>query len=129
MKTITILLIIACVTMGLAVAQSQSDRAEQKLSGEIMDDLCAKDKSHSGMMAQMKSMGNDPAVCSKKCAELGAKYVLYDRSSDTVYAIANPEKAEPFAGRTVHISGVLEKKKIKIATIESAAAQTPPKGK
>jgi hypothetical protein len=85
-----------------------------------MDDLCAKDKTHAKMMDQMKSMGNDPAVCSKKCVELGAKYVLYDRQKDTVYGLADQDKAEAFAGHKVHISGTLDKKRIKIAKIELA---------
>ena len=128
MKTKTSLWVFAFVTLAFAITIAQSDReAGQSFSGEIMDDLCAKDKTHSVMMAQMKSMGNDPAVCSRKCVELGAKYVLYDRSSDTVYPIANQDKAEPFAGRMVHVSGVLEKKKIKIATIEATGQEMPKK--
>jgi hypothetical protein len=92
----------------------------QTFSGEIMDDLCAKNKSHDKMMEQMKSMTSDPAVCTKKCIELGAHYVLYDRQKDAIYKLDDPQKAEPFAGKTVHISGTLEKNKIKIASIEAA---------
>jgi hypothetical protein len=98
----------------------QSDQGGlQTFSGEVMDSLCAKDKSHAKMMEEMKSMRNDPAVCSKKCVELGAKYVLYDRQKDMVYALADQDKAEEFAGHKVRISGTIEKKKIKIANIES----------
>jgi len=104
---------------GSCFAQSAKAGA-QSFSGEIIDDLCAKDKSHENMMAEMKSMGKDAATCSRKCIELGAKYVLYDRQSDTIYAIENQDKAEAFAGQKVHISGTLEKKKIKIASIEAA---------
>jgi len=109
-------LLLACC-LGLAQAgQAQS----QTFSGEIMDDLCAKDKSHEGMMDQMKSMGKDPVVCTKKCVELGAHYVLYDHKKDVVYKIDNPEKAEPFAGKQVRISGTVKKDKIKIDTIEAS---------
>ena len=103
-----------------ASGAAQADSNLQTFSGEIMDDLCAKDKTHSKMMEEMKSMGNDPAVCSRKCVELGAKYVLYDRQKDTVYSIEDQDKAEAFAGRKVRISGTFDKKKIKIAKIEPA---------
>lgn len=102
-----------------AVSQSNHSGA-QSFTGEIMDDLCAKEKTHSKMMEEMKSMGNDPAVCTRKCIQLGGHYVLYDREKDTVYALADQDRAEPFAGRTVRISGTLEKKKIKIDKIEPA---------
>lgn len=99
----------------------QSDEGGlQTFSGEVMDDLCAKDKSHAKMMEEMKSMGNDPVVCSKKCVQLGAKYVLYDRQKDVIYPLADQDKAEEFAGHKVRISGTIEKKKIKIVKIESA---------
>jgi len=109
-------LLLACCLGFVGSGQAQS----QTISGEIMDDLCAKDKSHEGMMDQMKSMGRDPAVCTKKCVELGAHYVLYDHQKDVVYKIDNPEKAEPFAGKQVRISGTVQKNKIKIDTIEAS---------
>ena len=106
------------MTCCLGIAQAGS--AAQTFSGEIMDDLCAKYKSHDKMMQQMKSMTSDPAICTKKCVQLGAHYVLYDRQKDAIYKLDSPQKAEPFAGKTVHISGTLEKNKIKIASIEAA---------
>jgi len=101
-------------------AVSQSNNGAQSFTGEIMDNLCAKEKTHSKMMEEMKSMGSDPAVCTRKCIQLGGKYVLYDREKDSVYALADQDKAEPFAGKVVHISGTLDKKKIKIDKIEAA---------
>jgi hypothetical protein len=116
LKVNLVSLFLACC-LGLAESgQAQS----QTFSGEIMDDLCAKDKTHDGMMDQMKSMGRDPAVCTKKCVELGAHYVLYDRKKDVVYKIDDPEKAEPFAGKQVRITGTVQKNKIKIDTIEAS---------
>jgi len=116
LKLSLVSLLLACC-LGL----TQSGQAQsQPISGEIMDDLCAKDKTHEGMMDQMKSMGRDPAVCTKKCVELGAHYVLYDHNKDVVYKIDNPEKAEPFAGKQVRITGSVQKNKIKIDTIEAS---------
>jgi|SRR5215469_6196855 len=122
MKVLNVCLIALLVSGCLATAhagQSAGD-ALQTFTGEIMDDLCAKNKSHEQMMEQMKSMSRDPAVCTRKCVELGAHYVLYDRQKDVVYKIDNPEKAEPFAGKVVRVSGTLQKNKIKIATISAS---------
>ncbi len=112
-------LLIACC---LGLAQPSQAQQLQTFSGEIMDDLCAKDKSHQSMMEQMKSMSNDPVTCTKKCVELGAHYVLYDSKKDVVYKLDNPDKAEPFAGKQVRIQGTLQKNKIKIASIEAGGS-------
>jgi len=117
LKTSLVSLLLACCFGVVEAGQAQS----QTFSGEIMDDLCAKDKSHQGMMDQMKSMSNDPVTCTKKCVELGAHYVLYDHKKDVVYKIDNQEKAEPFAGKQVRISGTVQKNKLKIDTIEAGA--------
>jgi len=113
-------LISLLILAGFSWAWQSEQGGLQNFSGEVMDDLCAKDKTHAKMMDQMKSMGNDPAVCSKKCVELGAKYVLYDQQKDAVYGLPDQDKAEPFAGHKVRISGTLDKKRIKIAKIEFA---------
>jgi len=115
-----VLLFSLIIFVGLGWAWQTEQGGVQTFSGEVMDDLCAKDKTHAKMMQEMKSMGNDPSLCSKKCVELGAKYVLYDHQKDTVYALEDQGKAEEFAGHKVRITGSLNKKKIKIAKIESA---------
>lgn len=114
------LLISLIILVGVSWAWQSEQSGLQTFSGEVMDDLCAKDKTHAKMMDQMKSMGNDPSVCSKKCAELGAKYVLFDQQKDTVYGLADQDKAEGFAGHKVRISGTLDKKRIKVGKIELA---------
>jgi len=111
-----ITLLMACC---LGLVQAGQAQGAQTFTGEIMDDLCAKDKSHEGMMEQMKDMGRDPVACTKKCIEMGAHYVLYDRQKDVVYKIDNQEKAEPFAGKVVRVSGTVQKNKLKIDTIEA----------
>lgn len=121
MKTLKTYLMTFLMTCCLGIAQTGS--AAQTFSGEIMDDLCAKYKSHDKMMQQMKSMTRDPTTCTKKCIQLGAHLVLYDRQKDAIYKLDNPQKAEPFAGKTVLISGTLEKNKIKIANIEATGSE------
>ena len=121
MKTLNTYLITLLMTCCVGIAQTEGKT--QTFSGEIMDDLCAKYKSHDKMMQQMKSMTSDPATCAKKCVQLGAHYVLYDRQKDAIYKLDNPQKAEPLAGKTVRISGTLEKNKIKIASIEATGPE------
>jgi hypothetical protein len=90
----------------------------QVYTGEIMDSLCAKDGTHDKMMDQMKSMGRDKATCTQKCIQLGAKYVLFDPAKKTTYTLDDQDKAAAFAGRKVQVKGTMDKKKIKVASIE-----------
>ncbi|MGA9509088.1 MAG: DUF5818 domain-containing protein [Candidatus Sulfotelmatobacter sp.] len=105
-------------------AQSGTANA-QGFAGEIMDSLCAKNGSHDEMMDQMKSMGRDKKTCVMKCVQLGAKYVLFDASKKTIYALDDQDKAEAFAGQTVRVQGTLQKNKIKVESIEAFGAQAP----
>jgi hypothetical protein len=121
--------IILTICLGLLLAapfwgKSPKAASAQGYSGEIMDSLCAKNGSHEKMMDEMKSMGRDKKTCTNKCIQLGAKYVLYDESTKTTYALDDQEKAEPFAGQTVQVQGTLGKNKITVATIEPAGGQT-----
>jgi hypothetical protein len=121
-------LVIVCAAMSalpLLAAQpktpeASSHTAAQTFSGEIMDALCAKDGTHEGMMQEMKSMGRDKATCTLKCAQLGAKYVLFDAATKQVYGLDDQEKAEAFAGKRVRVSGTLQKNKIKVDSIAGA---------
>jgi hypothetical protein len=104
--------------------QSGKDN-EQTFSGEIMDSLCAKDGTHEKMMDEMKSMGRDKNTCATKCAQLGAKYVLYDADKKTIYALDDQDKAEAFAGLRVRVMGTLAKNKIKVRNIDAVGGQIP----
>jgi hypothetical protein len=99
--------------------------AAQIFSGEIMDSLCAKDGTHEKMMDQMKSMGRDKNTCATKCAQLGAKYVLFDANKKTIYSLDDQDKAEAFAGQRVRVMGTLTKSKIKVENIEAIGGQSP----
>jgi len=92
----------------------------QGFKGEIMDSLCAKDGTHDKMIDQMKSMGRDKATCTQKCIQLGAKYVLFDPAKKTFYELDDQDKAAAFAGRKVEVKGTIDRKKIKVASIEPA---------
>lgn len=90
----------------------------QTLTGEIIDTLCAEHKGHQYMMQQMKSMGTDKQTCIQKCLQLGAKLALFNAADGTVYGIANQDKAVPYEGRQVQVTGTVNKKKITISEIK-----------
>ena len=119
---VSFVLCAAMSVLPLLAAQPKTPdtHASQAFSGEIMDSLCAKDGTHDGMMEQMKSMGRDKATCTLKCAQLGAKYVLFDPAKKEVYGLDDQEKAEAFAGKKVRVSGTLQKNKIKVESIAGA---------
>jgi hypothetical protein len=123
--TVCLGLIFATPLMQAQPKERSASGTEQTFSGEIMDSLCAKDGSHEKMMDDMKSMGRDKNTCAIKCAQLGAKYVLFDAEKKTIYALNDQDKAETFAGQRVRVLGTLEKSKINIHNIEPIGAQTP----
>jgi hypothetical protein len=109
------------ISIGAAGANdSKKPTVVREFTGEIMDSICTGYKGHSYMMQQLKSMGTDKASCIKSClTQLGAKYVLFAKAQQKVYGSDNPDKVEPLAGHTVHISGVLIKKdKIRVNEIQ-----------
>jgi hypothetical protein len=130
MKTRSGIILTVCLGLLLASSLTQAQPKDQPgsaqtFSGEIMDSLCAKDGTHEKMMDEMKSMGRDKNTCATKCAQLGAKYVLFDADKKTIYVLDDQDKAEAFAGQRVRVLGTLAKNKIKVENIEAAGGQIP----
>ena len=132
MKTHSSIILTLCLGLLLVTPLTQAEPkeqpgrdSEQTFSGEIMDSLCAKEGTHDKMMDEMKSMGRDKNTCAIKCAQLGAKYVLYDADKKTIYGLDDQDKAEAFAGQRVRVRGSLAKSKIKVQNIEAISAQIP----
>ena len=91
--------------------RSNQSTAIQTFTGEIMDLLCAGYKGHDYMMQQMKSIGSDKKTCiNSRLIQLGAKYVLFDKTQQKAYHIDNPDKVESLAGHAVRISGSSSKR-------------------
>lgn len=114
------------VTMGLLLAvpsravSARSEGASSKtFTGEVTDTFCAKSGSHEGMMAKMLGMGHDSETCTKKCTEIGAQYVLYDKAHNAVYKIENQAKIGAFAGRRVRVTGKLEGDTIDVTNVQA----------
>ena len=91
------------------------------LRGEVTDTICAKSGSHEEMMAKIPSMGRDKATCTKQCAAMGFKYVLYDEASKKLYNLDDQARAGTFAGRRVQIAGTVEGNNIKVRDFETIA--------
>lgn len=114
-----VLILFAASLLAPSLRGTQADEGGSGVfTGEIMDSLCAKNGSHDKMMDEMKSMGREKQSCTQKCVQLGAKYVLFDAAKKTVYGLDDQDKAESFAGQKVRVKGTLEKKKIKVHSIE-----------
>jgi len=90
----------------------------QTFTGEVTESLCP--KNHDDMMKQMKNMRMDKATCERTCIQMGAKYTLYDASTDKVYRLDDPKKIEQYAGQKVRVTGTLKKNTITVQNVETA---------
>src|SRR5579885_2807578 len=77
----------------------------QTFNGEITDSTCAQAGSHSDMMK--KEGAKDANGCADKCVRAGAKYVLLDPATKTVYQLDDQVNAYEFAGYKVAVTGKL----------------------
>src|SRR5207253_4566320 len=97
---------------------------QQTITGEVMDSSCAKLGSHE-MMEKQHGMSSSPAsdkACTLACVKAGAKLVLYDASTKTVYELDDQKKSDQFAGEKVKITGTIEKDNtIHVAKIAKAS--------
>ena len=111
---------ISLLALPLWTLPGSSNQLTSKIfTGEVTDTICAKSGSHDEMMAKMQSMGRDKETCTKKCAELGAKYVLYDEVSKAVYTLDDQSKAQTFAGHRVRVAGTLDGKRIRVTDVQA----------
>jgi hypothetical protein len=107
------------LALPLSMMSAPSDQAAPKtFTGEVTDTICASTGSHAPMMAKMQSMGKDKETCTKQCAQMGAKYVLYDAANKAIYSLDDQSKAQTFAGRRVRVAGTLEGNRIRVTDSE-----------
>jgi hypothetical protein len=64
---------------------------DQAFTGEVTDSACASMGSHAGM-------GKPAKDCALSCVGRGAKFVLLDASSKTIYQLDDQKKPLQFAG-------------------------------
>jgi type 1 fimbria pilin len=95
-------LMLVLLSVSFAVAQDRT------FNGEIMDSACAKMGSHDGMMKSHADI-KDAKTCTLGCVKDGAKFVLYDAASKTIYELDDQQKPMPFAGEKVKVMGTVDK--------------------
>jgi hypothetical protein len=109
------------VAITLLMSVGVSFAAGKTYTGEITDSACAAMGSHAAMTkGDPKMTAKD---CTIACAQHGAKYVLYDSATKTVYQLDDQRKPEQFAGAKVAVTGTLDDatKTIHVATIKAAS--------
>ena len=111
-------LAILCTMAMLFAGMSASAQTQKTYKGEIMDSACAAGGSHAGMMKDHPGM--TAKDCTNGCVQHGAKYVLYDADSKTVYQLDDQKKPVQYAGMKVAVMGSLDdsSKTIHVASIK-----------
>jgi len=90
-----------CVVAGLAAAPQATT-----FTGSIMDSACAQMGSHEKMKAAHPDIKTDKA-CTLGCVKAGAKFVLYDSATNTVYQLDDQKAPMKYAGDKVTVTGSL----------------------
>lgn len=95
--------------------------ADKTYTGEVMDSACAAMGSHEGMMKAHPGM--TAKDCTLGCVKNGAKFVLYNATTKTVYQLDDQKKPEQFAGAKVKVTGTLDAatKTIHVTGIKAAS--------
>lgn len=102
-----------------AILSSYAATKGQSYMGEIMDSQCAiGGGSHDAMMSGNPKL--KPKSCTLLCVTNGAKFVLYEHGTNTIYQLDDQKKSQHFAGEKVIVTGTLDdaSKTIQIASIK-----------
>lgn len=111
----------ALLALPLSVVVGQSGSASPStITGEITDSICAPNGSHTAVMQMNPTMGRDNESCAKKCAQMGARYVLYDSATKKVYTLDDQAKAAALAGHEVRVTGSIIGSGIVVTSIAAA---------
>jgi hypothetical protein len=103
MKVTAVALMVAAMTFaGASYAAAQG----KTYTGEIMDSACAAMGSHEAMTKNNPKM--TAKDCTVACVQHGAKYVLFDANTKTVYQLDDQKRPERFAGAKVAVTGTLD---------------------
>ena len=102
---------LAAAALALALAAGAAAQ-EKTWDAHITDEMCGSSHMMEGM--------TDPE-CAKACQEMGSALALYGAAEDLVYAIADQEQVQPFAGTDVRVTGTVSEdgKSVTITSIEA----------
>ena len=100
-----------CVLFGAANLFGQNKNTQkqaalgQAFKGAITDSMCAGPQGHTAML----KTGESVAECTLACVKAGAKLVLYNSQTKTVYQLDDQATSKVFAARNVLVVGTLNK--------------------
>jgi EF hand len=83
---------------------SLAAQGEQVFKGEVTDCMCSGPVEHTVTLEK----NGTTAPCTIACANKGAKYVLSNPETKTVYQLDNQRKGKAFAGKNVVVMGTLD---------------------
>jgi len=92
------------------------------LEGSIVDSQCAynvhsESHSHDWMIKRGVQKASDEKSCTTHCVnDMGGSYVLVVKKD--IYRLDDPDKAEPFAGKNVKITGTVDEKAHTLHVVE-----------
>jgi hypothetical protein len=100
---------------------SLTAQEEQIFKGKITDCMCSQPAADSAMPERSAT----PELCPVACMKKGAKYILSNSETKSVYHLSNQRKPKAFAGKDVVVVGTLDKTTDTIRVSEMFRALPP----
>ena len=111
-------LIAVCASLPVCLALAAGDSpADQVFVGFLTDTECG--PNHAPMRAK-GDMGTSDKECTLKCVEKGATFGFVDAEGKRFFQLDDQQKARPFAGEKVRVTGRIEGDSILVTSIARA---------
>ena len=107
MKKMTVVFL---TLLSLAVALAASAGTKGSWTGWVTDEHCG-----------AKGASADHKACAEKCLKNGSKLVFYNTADKKIYSLDNQDMAKQNIGHEVKVTGEVDGKSIKVASIDAAA--------
>jgi len=107
MKKMTVVFL---TLLSLTVALAASAGTKGSWTGWVTDEHCG-----------AKGASADHKACAEKCLKNGGKLVFYNTADKKIYSLDNQDLAKANIGHEVKVSGEVDGKSIKVASIDAAA--------
>jgi hypothetical protein len=107
MKKMTVVFL---TLLSLTVALAASAGTKGSWTGWVTDEHCG-----------AKGASADHKACAEKCLQKGGKLVFYNTTDKKIYSLDNQDMAKANIGHEVKVTGEVDGKSIKVASIDAAA--------
>ncbi len=107
MKKMTVVFL---TLLSLTVALAASAGTKGTWTGWVTDEHCG-----------AKGASADHKACAEKCLKNGSKLVFYNTADKKIYSLDNQDMAKANIGHEVKVTGEVDGKSIKVASIDAAA--------